>query len=241
MQNASYVALSRQVVLGRQLDVTANNIANIDTVGFKRQGLRFSEFLAQTGNGEAVSYVQDVGSSRDVAQGSLRMTDRPLDLAIEGDGYFTVETPGGERYGRDGQFQLSAASEFTTRSGHALLSADGDRIVVPPGTQQIIIRKTGEILADGAEIAKIELKKFNNPQSLVHTADGLYKADAPGQVDPDARLHQGMLESSNVNPVVELVSMLQIQRDFEGVHKMGKTENERMTRAIRELGRVDSA
>lgn len=241
MQNPGYIALSRQIALTRQMDVTANNIANIDAAGFKRQGILFKEHLSEVESGAPVSYVEEVGTVRDLAQGPLRVTGRDLDLAIDGDGYFTVETPGGVRYGRGGQFQLNADGEIVNRNGHALLNDEGERIQLPEGASKITVTKAGAILADGAEVAKIEAKRFENPQSLVHTADGLYRSDFPAEADPESVIMQGALEGSNVNPVSELVYMLEIQRDYQASHKMMKGEHDRLTRAIRELGKVEQA
>ncbi len=242
MQNPGYVALSRQIVLERQLAVTANNIANLNTAGFKRQGMLFQEHLAEAGDGASASYVTESGSMRDLRQGALRTTERQLDLAINGDAYFNIETPGGLRYGRDGQFQLRADGTVVTRNDYPLLTADGLPIVVPQGASQIVVQKNGALLADGAEIGRIALTRFNNPQALIHTADGLYRSDdGVGEPSADAVVRQGMLESSNVNPIVELTHMLDIQRAYESAHKMTKGEHDRLTRAIREIGSIDQS
>ncbi len=239
MQNAGYVALSRQMVLGNQLAVTANNIANLDTVGFKRQGLLFGEHLAQAQNGESASYVTEVGTVRDLSQGPLRTTDRQLDLALSGEGYFTVETPGGLRYSRNGLFQISADGELVTRDGHQLLDADGQRIPIPPNAKEIKVQKDGQFIIDGQQTAKIEILSFDNPQALLHTANGLYRASVPGIPAEETFVVQGMLEESNVNAVSELVYMLGIQQNYQASNKMLTGEHDRLTRAIREIGRVE--
>lgn len=239
MQNPGHIALARQVAVTRQLDLQANNIANLDTVGFKRQSMLFREHLAQSGDGQTASFVSEVGSIRDLAQGSLRQTGRPLDLAVNGEGYFSVETPAGERFSRAGQFQMNAEGEIVTRDGHRLLDAGGEAIRMPQGTSEIVITKAGAIIADGNEIAQLQLRRFENPQELVHTSEGLYRSDVEGEADEESEIHQGVLENSNVNPVTALVQMLEIQRDYQGAHKMIKGEHDRLTRAIRELGRIE--
>lgn len=241
MQNAGYVALSRQISLTRQLAVTANNIANIDSVAFKRQGLMFAEHLAEAGGGKA-SYVSEVGTYRDLKQGALRSTERDLDIAIDGKGYLAYETPGGVRYGRNGQLHLGANGDLLTREGHRLLNADGEAINIPGAVQRIKFMRDGAVLADDQQIARIQVVDFENPQGLVHTADGLFRSDdGPGAPAEGATLEQGFLERSNVNPVYELVHMLNIQRDHSSTHKMTKGEHDRLTRAIREIGRVEQA
>ncbi len=242
MQNAGYVALSRQVSLARQLAVTANNIANIDSVGFKRQGLMFAEHLADAGGDGKASYVSEVGTYRDQAQGALRSTDRDLDVAINGKGYFSFETPGGVRYGRNGQFNLGPNGDLRTREGHRLLNADGEGINLPANVQRVKFMRDGAVLADNQQIAQIQLVTFQNPQGLVSTADGLFRSDeGPGAPAEDSTLEQGFLERSNVNSVFEIVHMLEIQRDHNSTHKMTSGEHDRLTRAIREIGRVEQA
>jgi len=241
MQNPGYIALSRQVVLERQLAVVANNIANMDTVGFKRQGILFGEHLATLQDGSSSSYVADLGTTRDVEQGTLRRTERTLDVAIEGDGYFPIQSPAGVRYTRNGQFQLSPTGDIVTNAGFPLLDDGDEPINIPANAKEIVIQKNGQVLADGRPIAKFELTDFDNPQGLVHTANGLYRADFPGEPAEEWTVRQGMVEDSNVNPVTELVYMLSVQRNHQAGHKMVTGEHDRLTRAIREIGKVDQA
>lgn len=239
MQNPGYIALSRQVVLNRQLDVVANNIANLGTTGFKRQNTMFAEHLAKMDNRESASYVVDTGTMRDMGQGPLQSTGNSLDLGIEGDGYFTIETPRGIRFTRDGQFTRGTEGDLVTRSGFALMDENNAPIQIPADTTEITVGKNGEVFAGDNQVARIQLVDFNNPQALIHTADGLYKADGAPKPAENGRIQQGMLENSNVNPVTELVTMLEIQRDYQATHRMMKSEHDRLSRAIKELGRVE--
>jgi len=241
MQNPGYIALSRQVVLERQLAVVANNIANIDTNGFKRQGLLFGEHLSELQDGSQASYVTDLGTVRDISHGKLNFTGRSLDLAIEGEGYFTIETPGGDRYTRNGQFELNGEGDIVTRDGFALLDGDGERINVPVNTTDIVIDVNGKVTVDGQERGELVLLEFDNPQGLIHTANGLYRSDVPGEESEEGVIRQGAVETSNVNPVNELVYMLGVQRDYQASNRMVKGEHDRQTRAIREIGQVDQA
>ena len=240
MQTPGYVALSRQIALTRSMDVSANNIANLDTSGFKRQTMLFREYLnGQTGQ-DQVSYVADSSTVRDLSSGSMRVTDAPLDIAIEGKGYFTLETAVGPRYGRGGQFQLNAQNEIVNPNGHALLSDGGARITLPAGAKDISVAKDGSVSADGAAIARIQPVNFENEQRLIHTADGLLRADGAEPFPAEGSfVRQGALEGSNVNAVTELVNLLQVQKDYQGVHRMIKGEHDRLVQAIRELGKVD--
>lgn len=241
MQTPGYVALSRQMVLQRQLGVTANNIANLDTVGFKRQTMLFAEHLSDSRTGGQTSYVYDRGSVSDLSNGPIAETGAPLDLAIEGEGYFSIETAVGARYGRNGQFKLNAQNEIVTRNGYALLDDAGQRIALPAGVQNIDIAQDGAVLADRQQVAKVGVVRFETPEQVIYTAEGLFKSDEEPIPSEDARVLQGKVEKSNVNAVRELVTMLEIQRQYQGAHKMIKSEHDRMTQAIRELGKVEQA
>lgn len=241
MQTPGYIALSRQMVLQRQLSMTANNIANMDTPGFKRQAMLFGEHLSELRTGGEASYVYDKGSVSDLAPGPIATTGASLDFAIDGDGYFTIETAVGPRYGRDGQFKLGADNEIVTREGYKLLDDAGQAIAIPAGAREITVAEDGSILADGQQVGRIQVVRFEDEERIVHTAEGLFKSDGDPLPAEDARVIQGAIERSNVNPVRELVNMLEIQRDYQGAHRMIKTEHDRMTRAIRELGRVEQA
>lgn len=242
MQMPGYVALSRQIALTRSMDVSANNIANLDTAGFKRQTMLFQEHLnGQTGQ-DQISYVADASTVRDLSPGSIRVTDAPLDLAIEGKGYFTLETPVGPRYGRGGQFQLNAQNEIVNPNGYALLDDGGARITTPAGATNISINKDGGVSANGVTVGRIQPVNFANEQKLIHTADGLLRADGAEPFPAnESFVRQGALEGSNVNAVTELVNLLQVQKDYQGIYRMIKSEHDRLVQSIRELGKVDQA
>ena len=238
MQTPGYVALSRQISLTRALAITANNIANLDTPGFKRQSMLFDEHVTNTGDAK-VSYVTEIGTARDLTPGAMNVTQAPLDFAIQGEGYFSVETPIGVRYGRGGHFQLNAASEIVTKNGYRLLGEDGAPIVSPDNERNITVEKGGVVRAGNAQIGRIQVVTFENQHGMIHTADGLLKTDQEPLPSEDATILQGAVERSNVNPVMALVTMLDLQKDYQGIHRMIKAENDRLTRGIREIGRVE--
>src|SRR6056297_1805926 len=139
MDNTSYVALSRQLTLERQMSVVAGNIANMNTAGYKTEHLLFEEVLERAGKPGRVAFVQDVGLIRDLGPGALETTGNPLDLAINGEGYFTVETENGARYTRGGHFSLNGEGAVVTSGGHPLLDAGGAPIQLPPESVGISI------------------------------------------------------------------------------------------------------
>jgi flagellar basal-body rod protein FlgF len=233
MENSLTIALARQSVLGRQMDVIATNLANLETAGFKAETMIFKETLTQTAEGEFLSLVHDVGFVRDLSEGPMVGTQSPLDLAVHGQGYFVVDTPDGERYTRHGVFQLDDSGQIVTTEGHPVLNSGGAPITVPLETSSITITRDGTISADAEEIGKIKLVGFENPQALSKTGSGLYQAiDQSPTPDPDSEVLQGMVESSNVKGVIEMTRMIDTVRSYQAAAKLGDTEHERILKAI---------
>ncbi len=236
MENSLTIALSRQTVLSRQMDVIATNLANLETAGFKAENMIFTEFLEQTAEGEVLSLVHDVSFVRDLSEGPMVGTQNPLDLAIHGQGYFVVDTPDGERYTRHGVFQLDDGGQIVTTEGHPVLNNGGAPIVVPLDTSTITITRDGTISADAQEIGQIKLVSFENPQALSKIGSGLY--EAIGQTpttDPDSEVLQGMVENSNVKGVVEMTRMIDTVRSYQAAAKLADTEHQRILDAIEAL------
>ncbi len=233
MENSLTVALARQSVLGRQMDVIATNLANLATAGFKAENMIFTEHLEQTAEGEILSLVHDVGFVRDLSEGPMVGTQSPLDLAIHGQGYFAVETPDGERYTRHGVFQLDADGQIVTTEGNPVLNNGGAPISIPLETSSITITRDGTVSADAQEVGKIKLVSFENPQALSKAGSGLYEAiDQTPTTDSDSEILQGMVESSNVKGVVEMTRMVDTVRSYQAAAKLADTEHQRILDAI---------
>lgn len=237
MENLSYIGLSQQMALYHQMEVVANNIANMNTPGYKSQDLLFKEYLNKIpAEGEKISQVQDYGTYRDTKQGSLTQTSNNLDVAIEGNGYFAVQTPQGVRYTRSGSFSLDGAGNIVTQGGYQLITSDSGPIQIPEGTTQINIMKDGSVATELGSIGQFKLVKFADEQSLVATGDGLY--DAQGQqaqpVD-NPQVLQGFIESSNVQPITEMNKMIQITRMYEAVQHMLMTDHDDARKMIQKL------
>ncbi len=232
MDNASYVALSRQTALSRQIDIIANNIANSSTPAFKGESVVFTEFLQKVGGGESLSFVQDRGTTRNTAEGPLTATGSPLDLAIRGDGYFVVQTAQGNRYTRAGNFMLDAQGRLVTHDGDPVLSTTGTPFTLRPTDDQVTVSRDGTVSAGQRVLGRLDVVTFANPQRLRATAGGLYTTtDAPTSVaKPDVL--QGMIEGSNVEPIVEMTRMIELMRSFKSAQVMLDTENDRERRAI---------
>ncbi len=236
MENSLTIALARQSVLERQMDVISTNLANLQTAGFKSENMIFSELIEKTDTGDFLSIVHDVGFVRDLEEGPMVGTNSPLDLAIHGKGYFVVETPDGQRYTRHGIFQLDATGNIVTTEGHKLLNTGGAAITVPLDAGIISISRDGVISADAEEIGLIKLVRFDNEQALTKVGSGLY--DAEGQTPrnaADAEILQGMVENSNVNGVVEMTRMIDTVRAYQAAGKLADSEHQRILDAIESL------
>jgi flagellar basal-body rod protein FlgF len=255
MQNALYVGLSRQIALHREMDVIANNLANMDTNGFKADGVTFEEYLATKARvdraapaDQRVAFVRESGSITDFSQGTLQQTGGALDLAIRGDGYFVVETPQGERYTRNGSFSLNEKGELVNQQGYRVRGQNGP-LQFDQQDNSITFAREGTITAINGnqnqviERGKIRLVRFDNQNSLVREGNGLYSAggQAPQNVKETTSIVQGSLEKSNVNPIIEMSRMLEVMRAYQSLAgMMNKTDDLRKS-AIDKLASTPTA
>lgn len=219
MDNSVYVTLSRQLAVFRDLDITANNIANVNTAGFQGEKLIFDDYLvdAEIQEDRRIAFARDPISYRDTSGGRITQTGNEFDLAISGPGYFSVNTPQGVRYTRAGNFTLNAEGQLTTLSGNPVLGSDGATIVIPREARNVSINGGGNIFSDGEPIGQIGVFEFNNPQELKRTGNSLFQTDEPPLAPIESRIMQGHVEQSNVNAVSEMVHLLQLQ------HSVGST------------------
>lgn len=235
MSNVSYVALSRQAALARELTSIANNVANADTTGFRRDGFLFTEYVNALNGEPSLSQTRIGARLIDPLQGDMIATGGPLDLAIEGKGYFTIETPQGQRLTRAGSFILSDQGVVSTAEGHTLGGEGGAPLVIPPRTGRIVISADGVVSADGEIVGRVELVDAD-PTTLAREGDNLFRTDAETTPVDGAVIRQAHLEGSNVNVVLEISRMIEVQRAFEMVQQMMNDDAERAKRAIETLG-----
>jgi flagellar basal-body rod protein FlgF/flagellar basal-body rod protein FlgG len=249
MQNALLVGLSRQMALGREMDVVANNIANLDTTGYKADGSMFEEYLgsaARTGAGDArVSFVLDRGIWHDMSQGPIQRTGNPLDVAIDGNAFLVVQTPRGERYTRNGALQINASGQLVTADGNPVLGESGP-ITFQSTDNQVAISRDGTISArEGnskvdSQRGKIRLVSFENAQQLQKDGSSTFNASKGAQPQPavNAGLAQGSIEKSNVRGVVEMSRMIEITRSYTQIASMLQQQSDQSTQAIDKLADV---
>lgn len=235
MENTIYIGLSRQMALRTNLQIVANNVANMNTPGYRAQNMLFTEYLEDPrGQDDPLSFVVDHGQFQVSKPGSLKTTDNPLDVALEGPGFFTVETPDGQAYTRAGNFSINPDGELVTASGLPV-SNGGGPIVIPPDSTEIRIDERGNISNQNGQIDQLAIVEFENTQLLNPTGQGLYVTEEVGQPSPTTRAQQGLLEGSNVNPIMEMTNLIEISRDNQSLSRMMDGENERLRRAIRTL------
>lgn len=239
MNDASSVALSAQLAVLHESDVIANNLANISTTGYKGQHLAFSQYLSQTSDGTPVAYVQEQAIARDPSQGTITTTNNRLDIAIRGEGYFTVQTPLGDRYTRNGHFQLDSTNQVVTSQGYAVLTDNGAPIIVPQGTGEITIGADGSVSTPKAgQIGKLGVITFADQQAMTETSGGYYTTTQATQPKPDeTKLMQGSLEGSNIEPIIEITRLLNAQRSVDYTKTFVQTLASQTSNAIDRLGK----
>jgi flagellar basal-body rod protein FlgF len=241
MELPSLMALSRQMVLQQNMEAIANNVANLNTNGYKADRVTFNPYV-QRPTGAAVSasmtFPKLGAPHREMQEGTINTTANPLDVALRGDGYFVVDTAQGRRYTRDGHFGLDTQNRIVSAGGQPILDERNRPLVVPQDSGQVTINSDGSVSAGEQRIGKIQLVAFDNEQKLVRTGAGLYATSGQAKPASGVQVVQGALEAANVEPVFEMTRMIETARAYEQAQKVVETENDRMRRGIETLGKV---
>jgi flagellar basal-body rod protein FlgF len=253
MENVLLIALSRQTTLQRELDIVANNIANLNTTAFKADGAVFAEYLQGTSSSDPsltdeqkLSFVEDRLSWHDMTQGPFQQTGNPLDVAIDGAGMLVVQTAGGERYTRNGSLQINGTGELVTSAGDKVLgdngpivfqSTDRDIVVTPDGTIKV---REGQSLNSDSTRGKLRLVTFANPQLLQKAGSSNFLAPQGVDPQPVANPHvvHGSIEKSNVHSVIEMTRMIELTRTYTEVANIIQQQNELLRNADQQLADV---
>ena len=252
MENTLLVGLSRQMTLERQMDVVANNVANINTTGFKADRSLFEEFLSSPAHEDnfvradrRVSFVQDRATFHDFSAGPSEQTKNPLDITIDGNAFLTVQTQAGERYTRDGGLQINNQGQLVTASGNPVVGSSGP-IVFQPTDKEINIAADGNVsVVEGTSRTnsvrgKLRLVSFADAQKLVKEGSNLYSAGQGVTAQPDtiSRVRQGFIERSNVNSVHEMSRMIEITRTYTQISSLLQQQHDLHRSAIEKLADV---
>ena len=245
MENAQLVSLSRQIGLQRQMDVLANNMANVNTTGFKAEALLFEEFEMPVARDRSFAYsdqplafTQDWATLTDLTPGALMETGNPLDVAVMGDGFLSVETPQGPRWMRGGALQIDAQGTLTDTAGNPVVTDVGP-VAFEADETDITISADGLITTRNGIKARLQLTEFVNPQALVREGDNLWSGGEP-QPATDTRIRQGALERSNVSGIAEMAEMIRVQRSYQSLASLMQRQDEMRRSAIQRLGDISA-
>lgn len=242
MENVSLISASRQMALRRELDVIANNIANVNTNGFKRRLAETREHQMPIasegefkGDDRKVSFTIEQGTILDTSVGTLEPTGNPLDVALSPDAYFTVRTPQGDRYTRNGALMLNANGELVNSDGHALL---GDQGAFQFGSEEtgITVASDGTVMTANGPRGKLRLASFANQQSLENVGANLFTSNSQPEPARSVRAQAGYVERSNVSPVLEMSRMIEVNRQYQNIANMMNRGDEVRRTAIQKLG-----
>lgn len=241
IENAQLISLSRQIALQRRMDVMANNMANINTTGFKGENILFEEYLMPTARhndfptlDQPLSYVQDWATVHDMSAGALLQTGNELDVALNGEGFFAVETPAGERFTRSGAFQLSNTGVLVDLSGNPVMGVGG-QFQFGPEEVGISISQDGTVSSSAGVKGQLRIVEFENTEELTRSGDNLFAGGTPLAATTTVAM-QGYLERSNVSGVSEMADMIRITRSYESISSLTKKQDELRRDAIQRLG-----
>jgi flagellar basal-body rod protein FlgF len=241
MDIASNVATSRLVAQQRALDVVADNLANANTPGYKTERVQFSDWLSKQSSGTTppggspIAYTQDRATWREQQAGTITHTGNPFDVAVTGDGYFTVNTPRGPRLTRDGRFGLLPSGTIADTAGNAVLDSNGQPIQLAPTDTTISIAGDGTVSSQNGQVGKIGVVRPTNPMLLSAEGNTVFLSGSTTTPVASPALEQGAIEESNVRPVLEMTRMMDGQRQFEFLAQFVQAESDRQQNSIDKL------
>jgi len=246
MENAPLISLSRAIALMNEMNVVANNMANLNTVGYKSEKVLFEEFMmpaasdaSMPAGDQQVVYTQDWASIHDFSPGAFHQTDNTLDVALNGDGFLTVNTPSGPRYTRNGELHIDNSGTLVNVDGFPIAAETGE-FTFEPGETDIKFGADGSILSSAGNKGKLALASFASPQVLEREGANLFRLNDPTavQADTSTRIVQGSVESSNVSGVSEMSNMIRVTRAYELVSQFIQEQDQLKQTAIQRLGNL---
>lgn len=241
MENSVYVGLSKQVVLKENMDIIAQNVANVNTPGYRAQNMVFSEYIEDPRYmKEDIAMVLDYGQYQVTDPGSLKQTNNPLDIALVGNGFLGIQAPGGVQYTRAGNLTMDAEGVLRNARGLAVADEGGGEITIPRNAKEISIDKKGLISTDQGQVGQLMIVEFENYQNINPTGNGLYKAEEEPIPAEKTTVLQGRLEGSNVQAVVEMTRMIDVLREYQAVQNMMESEHERLRSSAQRLSKTQA-
>ncbi len=241
IENAQLISLSRQIALQRQMNVVANNMANINTTGFKAENILFEQYKMPVASNrdfprgdQTLSYVQDWATMHDLSAGATVQTGNELDLALSGDGFFAVQTPAGERWTRSGSFAIDNTGTLVDLNGNPVLG-EGGPIQFGPEETGVSVATDGSVTSSAGAKGQLRLVEFANAQQLTRDGANLFNGGTPVPAT-GTRVMQGFIERSNVSGVAEMAEMIRVTRAYESVVSLTQKQDELRRSAIQRLG-----
>ncbi|HPF78460.1 MAG TPA: flagellar basal-body rod protein FlgF [Alphaproteobacteria bacterium] len=241
MENSVYIGLSKQVVLRENMDIIAQNVANVNTPGYRAQNMVFTEFIEDPRYmKEDMAFVLDYGQYQMTDPGSLKDTGGSLDIALVGNGFLGIQTPSGIQYTRAGNLTMDAEGVLRNARGMAVADTGGNDIVIPADAKEIRIDKKGIISTDQGQIGQLMISEFKDYQKLNPKGNGLYETTEAGIPAEKTTVLQGKLEGSNVQAVVEMTRMIDVLREYQAVQNMMQSEHERLRSSAQRLAKTQA-
>ncbi len=246
-----YSAVSAMVMNAARQQVLSHNISNMDTPGFKQILTSVQDFMQNQqvyvpayDRTNSLDYVGTLGLGSqigpefiDFAEGAFQQTDNPLDLAIQGNGFFRVETPDGERYTRDGRLLRDADNNLVTVDGYYVLDSAGQHIQLPDG--DVAVASDGTISVNGDEVAQLGIGVFENPETeLQHTEGNLFTGPTESTSEDTPQVVQGYIEASNADPSQLMTQLVEVARSYEAAQKLVQNQDELLGKTIASLGHI---
>lgn len=241
MQSGIYVGISSQIALERRLTTIADNIANMNTVGFRGTEVKFDQVMSQTRNDlkADVAFVTQGNDYLSTRNGEMIQTGNSFDFAVKGDGWFAIDTPAGQVMTRDGRFSMSITGELVSTQGYPVLDAGGAPIQLNAAAGEPTVGSDGRIVQNGATVAQLGLFSADASKGFVrYENSGVIFSQAPQPVVNDSSIGvmQGYVEQSNINAISQMTQLIQVNRAFEGISSLMKSTEDSLAQAVRTLG-----
>lgn len=236
MENTIYIGLSRQMALENQMNIISNNMANMNTSGFKAGRVMFAEYLDKPkGMNETVAMTYDYGNYRDLGNGPIKLTGNQLDVALQGPGYIGVNSTDGLHFTRAGTFKINAQRQLVTPDNFPVVDNGGKAIAIPEGNDNITIGEDGTIMGNTGNIGQLMVREFNKPNDLIPVGNTLYKTSEAGNPATSTKVVQGAVEGSNVQGVSEMTNLMEVSRDYQSIQKILQNEHDRIRSVVKTL------
>lgn len=238
MQSGIYVGLSGQLAMYRRLETIANNVANASTAGFRAEEVKFDTILSRVSpNPTAFASIGDTYLSR--RNGEIVRTDNPLDVAIQGDAWMSIEVAGQQVYTRDGRMMMTQEGDLVSLNGYPILDVGGAPMIIDPNAGPPQIARDGTVIQNGEQRGAIGLFRIDEQAKLTRAENSGVIPDRPAEPALDfsnVGVHQGFIERGNVNPVMEMTHLIMVHRSFDALTRSMDTADATLKQAIRDLG-----